>query len=285
MATSSLAQAVDVFTQTVLDMSDEDMDLHWAWQAYDTEGVRFAFFRTYEELHSLAAQLSTLCPPINPARHILAHYHSAYRDLQVVLFGLDAPTSETAPAEGQWSIRETYAHLLAAEISFFVVNAFALERRRSGETGPIEVPDEAWGRLIGLPEEAYREMLSAPLKKMQASHSRWHIRVLDDLGSATADDLDMPVVYWEDTPMPLGFRLQRFDSHLRQHTVQIEKARCALLGPPGEALRLLRHIHAALAEAESWQRAAHPTGDALARLTAASITERAAEVAEVLKGR
>jgi len=283
MQSNPLSQAVDGFTHTALTMTDSDLELKWAWQSYDAEGLRFAFFRTYEELRALAAQLSTLCPPINPARHILAHYHAAFRDLQAVLLGIDAETADTAPAEGEWSIRETYAHLLAAEISFFVVSFSALERRRGGETEPIEVPDEAWGRIIGIPEEEYRALLGAPLKKMQAAHARWHARVLDDLSGATADDLELPVRYWEDNPMPFSFRLGRFDSHLRQHTVQIEKVRCTLQGPPGEVLRLLRHIYTALAEAESWQRAAHPTGDALARQTAASIQERTAEMAVVLQ--
>ena len=62
---------------------------------------------------------------------------------------------------------------------------------------------------------------------------------------------DRDKIFWESTPMPLEFRLHRFDAHLRQHTIQIEKTLKAIGLPFTEAKRLLRLIYAALADVEN----------------------------------
>lgn len=49
MANSPLAGAVEKFSAITHAYTDQDLERKWTWGAYD-EGVRFAFFRTYEEL-------------------------------------------------------------------------------------------------------------------------------------------------------------------------------------------------------------------------------------------
>ena len=92
MKETTLIQAVEKFTAITHKLSDDDLELPWTWRAYN-EGVRFAFFRAYEELRSLAAVLiterTTLGKPITTAQRALAQYHAAYRDLQAVLIGVD----------------------------------------------------------------------------------------------------------------------------------------------------------------------------------------------------
>jgi hypothetical protein len=83
--------------------------------------------------------------------------------------------------------------------------------------------------------------------------------------------------------MSLQFRLHRFDSHLRQHSVQAEKALAALDGPPSEARRLLRLVYAALAEAEGYTIGAPETGQDLRDGLAREIAGRSAEIAGYLK--
>ena len=51
--------------------------------------------------------------------------------------------------------------------------------------------------------------------------------------------------------MPLEFLLNRFSSHLCQHTIQIEKTLVSLRRGPNEARRLLRLIYRALAAVEN----------------------------------
>jgi hypothetical protein len=68
--------------------------------------------------------------------------------------------------------------------------------------------------------------------------------------------------------MPVQFRLLRFDSHLRQHTIQVEKTLEATGRGPNEARRLIRILYAALAELEAALLGFQPEGaqiQALAR--------------------
>ncbi len=50
--------------------------------------------------------------------------------------------------------------------------------------------------------------------------------------------------------MSLRFRMHRFDSHLRQHTIQVEKSLQRIGHIPNESQRLLRLIFFALAQVE-----------------------------------
>ena len=52
-----LAAAVLDFADLTCDLPDAGLEKPWAWRDYD-EGVRFAFFRTYEDLRTLAVQLA-----------------------------------------------------------------------------------------------------------------------------------------------------------------------------------------------------------------------------------
>jgi len=45
--------------------------------------------------------------------------------------------------------------------------------------------------------------------------------------------------------------MHRFEEHMRQHTIQVDKTRIALGHPPTEAERLVRNLHNALAGLES----------------------------------
>ena len=89
-------------------------------------------------------------------------------------------------------------------------------------------------------------------------------------------------MYWEGYDMSLRFRLHRFDSHLRQHTVQIEKTLEGIGRPPTEAKRLLRLIYAALAEAEGATIGAWDAEAALWQEAAETVAARAKEIAGIL---
>src|SRR4030067_233222 len=91
---------------------------------------------------------------------------------------------------------------------------------------------------------------SARFAALRAYHEAVHARVLRDLVSITEEEKRLPSMYWESELFPVQFLLHRFDSHLRQHTIQVEKTLEAVIGRPSEARRLLRLIYAAVAEIE-----------------------------------
>jgi hypothetical protein len=78
--------------------------------------------------------------------------------------------------------------------------------------------------------------------------------------------------------MTVRFRLHRFDSHLRQHTVHAEKNLAELGIAPTEAKRLSRLLFGALAEVEGVLIGAVEVGEARCRALAEVISARLREI-------
>jgi hypothetical protein len=250
MYPSILCQSIEEFARRALQLTDADLDRPWAWGDYNEEGVRFAFFRTFEELGDLALRTAGLVPQPSRAQRALARYHAAYRDLQAALLGVDAALSERAPAEKEWPVRQALAHMANADFGFFALVHFALDRHRAGTWNEDKIPDEFFDSLLGMEYPAFEALLKGPMPGIQAYHAALHQRILDDLVGITEAELGLPSIYWESYPMPLSFRLGRFESHLRQHTIQVDKTLVALGVGPTEVRRLLRLLYAALADCE-----------------------------------
>jgi uncharacterized damage-inducible protein DinB len=285
MSTTDLARAVERFAALTQGLSDSALEREWAWGPYE-EGVRFAFFRTYEELRELAARTAAerlaQGRPASEAQRILAQYHAAHRDLQAALLGLGADDADRAPAEGEWPVRKVLAHVVGADLGFFGVTKYALDRLRSGDGRPAEIPDEAWEAILGQDEATVDAALEGPWAELLAYHEAFHHQVLRELADLREEELAAPSTYWEGYPLSLRFRLHRFDSHLRQHTVQVDKTLAVLGLLPGEAKRLLRLVYAAWAEAEAVSIGAWDVGAGLRRETAVTMNVRTEEIAAIL---
>lgn len=252
MKPTDIDQAVQNFAGMTHNLGDSDLNREWSWKGYE-EGLRFVFFRVYEDLRQLGARLGRLRSktnqPLTTAQYILAQYYAAYRDLQAVLIGVSDADAARPPAEDEWPVRKALLHIIAAERTFFAINLDALQQRRGGEARPQEMSDEAW-EAFWHGDEFDGLKKSAPMSELMAYYERLHWWVLAELAGISDEELGTPVVFWESTPMSLEFRLHRFDSHMRQHTIQIEKTLQALQMSLPESKRLLRLIYAALAEAE-----------------------------------
>jgi hypothetical protein len=282
-STNSLASAVVDFASLTCDLTDADLEKPWVWRDYD-EGVRFAFFRTYEDLRTLAVRLaagrSASGEEITQAQRILGQVHAAYRDLQAVLLGWTAQQLEQSPGGEEWPARTALQHIISAERSFYFTIHFALLDSRLGNTQPTELTEAIWDEFwAGDSYSGLRENGTA--LELQTYYALLHQRVLDGFVSITASELEAPAVFWEAQPYPLRFRLHRFDSHLRQHTIQIEKTLLAVGLPHNEARRLLRLIFNALAEVEGVMLGSQQGAQAC-QLLADEIRKRSAEIAKTL---
>jgi hypothetical protein len=235
-------------------MSLSDLERPWKWASYDSEGVRFAFFRVQEELRALAVRIAAarlaVGQPPSQAQRILAQYHTAYRELRASLLGLDNAVLDQPPAKEEWPVRRTLAHILGADMGFYVVVRYALDRHRSADDRPPRFGDEIYGRLLGVDEDSYHAIMERPVDGLLDYHAALHQRVLDELSGITDSELELDSYYWEEEPHALRFRLHRFESHLRQHSIQIGKILAALGRLPGEPLHLMHLVYAALAEVE-----------------------------------
>jgi hypothetical protein len=282
MFNAKLNQAVHDFASLLLPLTERDLERSWAWKDHHEEGIRFSFFVSLQELRQLAVTLAALRPKRTPVQHILSQYHAAYADLQAALLGLPAEESDRAPADGEWSVRRTYAHILGAEINFSLAIRYALERHRAGTWSPEPFADQDADRLAGISDEEYLALTRGPLERMQAYHRQFHPALIEEFCGIGEEELDLPSTFWEETRFPIRHRLHRYEAHFVQHTVQIDKTRIAIGQAPSEVQRLLRKVFAALAEAEGLMIGAEKMDEAAILATASSISHRTAEIRSLL---
>lgn len=280
----TLIQAVEKFAAVTQALSDEDLDREWSWRAYH-EGVRFAFFRVYEELRALAATMiterTTRGKPITTAQHALAQYHAAYRDLQAVLTGVPDSLIDISPAKGEWPPRIILGHVISAEREFFARIWYAVDRFREGEDQPAAMTEAQVAEFVGGYKEFETTMNRLSLPGIMAYYDSLHKRVLRELNNIRGLELEAISLWWEELPITVEFRLHRLDSHLRQHTIQLEKTLLAISEPPSEARRLLRLVYSALADVDATIIGAWDLGRERLSETAGSIVHRADEIARI----
>jgi len=282
MTNTELTKAVDYFANLTHKITDLQLERRWAWQSYDSEGIRFAFFRTYEELRELAAKLRSerinRAMPFSAAQLILSQYDAAYWDLQAALLGIENGQIDQAPAEGEWPVRKVLAHIVTAELGFYVIVRYTLDRQRSGDGRPTEITTEGWAATSGMDEASFRSLMAGPFEGLRDYHNTLHQRILREFADISDAELDFPSEYWEKELMSVRFRLHRFDSHLRQHTIQVDKTRVALEQFPNEVQRLIRLIYTAFADANGAIIGAWKTGENSRLELAKTIRGRAEEI-------
>lgn len=254
MSDDALARSVERLANLLINFPDTSLDRPWSWKDYDSEGIRFAFFRTYEELVELAVKLRqerlARGHPQSQAQEILSYYHAAFNDLQASVSGLSADLVDRAPGENDWPVRRVLSHIVGGDLGFFVAVKYALDGHRLEDGRPEEIPDETWDAITGMDEAAYKVLMRGPFENLQVYHRGLHQRVLREFETIQDVELEGSCKFWEKEPMSLRFRLHRFDSHMRQHTIQIDKTIDRLNGPQPETKRLLRLIYSALAGVE-----------------------------------
>ena len=269
--TKTVTQAVEELVRATVYLSDEDMGREWKWGEYDDEGLRFALLMTHHELRDLGVRLAARrrSAPTQTER-ILAQYHQTYRDVTGVLAGVRTEDLDRAPAVGEWPLRETLDHMLGAEYGFLGVNRGALDRHRAGKAAePTEAEFKEYRKPYAQPKDA----VAGPIELIRNAFFEIHRRVLRELADVTDTELEKPAWFW-DGSMPIRFRLHRFEEHLRQHTIQLDKT-LAVIRPPTEAHRLVRNIYNALADVESTTEPAEDLRSAAANV----ISDRAAALA------
>jgi hypothetical protein len=280
-----LSEAVTRFCKLGLDLPDSDLEQEWSWGSYESEGVRFAYFRTYEQLRELAVKIrAARDEPISEAQLILAQYHAAYLDLQAAVLGIGSDLVEMPPGEGEWPLRRVYAHILGADLGFYVVVKYSLDRYRQGIDPFEEIQDETWLAIAGIGESDLDSLMAGPLAGLQSYHRDLQARIIDDFTDVSDSELELPAKYWEKEHLNLRFRLHRFDSHMRQHIIQVDKTLVGLGSPPNEIRRLIRLIFAALAEVDNAALGAAGIDRTMKEELAIQIDTRTDEIEAILKG-
>jgi hypothetical protein len=225
-----------------------------AWEAYVEEGVRFGIRRSAEEVADAAVELAARRAAAGAAprraERVLGRYLVAWRELWSVADRAD-DVVDVAPQEGEWPLRTILDHLIEAELGFLVTIRNGLDQRRAGVAEPRRVgSDEAWLLLAEVEEEPWHAALAGSLDEIRDFHRATRDRIVARLAGLTDEELAWTSPFW-DGQHPNRFRLGRFESHLRQHTIQVEKAVQATKGPPREVERLLRLVARATGDVEA----------------------------------
>ena len=281
-----LPDAVKKFTLFVHSIPDRDLEAPWSWGDYD-EGIRFAFFRTYEQLREMAARLASQrardTGGPSEAQQILAQFNAAYWDLQGALVGVNNDLAQVVPAPGEWTVLEAIGHIIDADLGFLAVTKHGLAQVRAGKEQPEEM-SEAEFREFKSRQPLQPVIEQQSLIALLEYYQRQKQRIIDTFSDVTDQELDARIWFWENEPMSLRFRLHRFDSHLRQHTIQVQKTLVSLHSEKSEVHRLLGLIYAALAELEGNLIGAGNFGAADLAGLAKIIEQRADEIVNILAG-
>jgi len=272
----TVTQAVERLVRASVHLRDADLDRKYAWEEYDDDGLRFALLAAHLQLRETTATMAAARlgagKPFTEAQRILAQVHEAYRDLTGALAGTSEAELDAKPPDEQWPIREVLAHVLGTEQAFLASIELALEAARAGRRS--EPDEDAW-RSKRRPAEDPSGSRADALNALFRSHTT----ILRALEGVADTELATPSWFWEDKGYPIRFRMHRFEEHLRQHTIQVDKTLVALGHPPTEAERLVRNLYNALAGTESVSGAG--VGDELLTSCAAAIDAIAADVERI----
>jgi len=235
--------ALNAAASDYLAISDTALTKAWLFRGIDPEdGVRYAIYRAGETIEVADAELEAAlagAPARAPGAIRSAPATIARWALQGRLAALDDSVLDRIPREGEWSLRRTLAHTIGGQRGYGVFTRWWLTQPL-GEARPARISPEADAELDrGLPPEAAEaEGTVAEIRaRLDGVLDEWALRVADLDDSALAAS-----AMWSGVPIDIDFRIGRWASHIREHTVQIDKTLDWLGYKPSEPARIVRDM-------------------------------------------
>ncbi len=245
----------------LLAVGDAALEGPWVWPEHGELDRRYGFFRIMEDLDATSAGIDARAAPRPLDQTIIAPTTVARWELVGLLAPLTEADLDADPGGGEWTVRQTVAHIIASQHGYAVYNDWWRKQgiRTSDERLPF-APD-------GLDDPAWDEAIAAD-GSLDQVRSRIHLALenaatlMSDLSS---DELGLGA-RWSGVPVTVGFRQGRWASHITEHTVQVDKTLVWLGRQPTEVERLVRLVAAAWGrlEARVWPRPSDPDSLAMA---------------------
>ena len=277
MSLATLVEAVEKFAAASHPLTEHYLNQpSYQWEDY--EMVRYGFLHTTLELRQLAASLlqqrirSGQYPSY--AQHALMRHQQAYREMLALLIGISDEEASRPPAPHEWPLQTIVLHMLRTERYFYATIRKALEAQINQEPAMAIRDEEVWQLAE---ETGERETEATPLSELRPRFAQLHHRVTTTLAKLSDGQTSLPSPMWESTAYPIRFRLHRFETHLQEHTNQLEKTLIAL-GLLTEMRLLWRQIYHALGEVEGVLLGTKGMGYAETLHTAEIITRRISEI-------
>jgi hypothetical protein len=267
----------------VLATPESSLDRAWGWIGGSEVEIRYGAYRAAEalELAEIDARVDLAAEDAaeTQAARIVAAATAARWDLHGLLLPLADSELDADPGGGEWTIRLTLGHVINGQRAYGWSTAWwaANPHELTAPDLPARVPEEVFASL---PDEETTEA-EGTVDELRARLDAITDLTIERLAGLPDERLALGA-RWSGFPVTIGFRLGRWSSHIREHTIQVEKT-CALLGRnPTEPERLARHLLAAYGRAEATVIGRRP-GDAT---TAAGkrVALGAAEALEAIQG-
>ena len=156
-------------------------------------------------------------------------------ELHGALAGLSAADWDADPGGGEWTVRQTLGHIISSQRSYGWFNAWFLSK------------GFAEGEAIRPPQAPFRR--SRPRRTRRPARAAEVRARFDDVvdaniaANAALDGAALRVdARWMGMHIPIDFRLGRYGSHIREHTIQVDKTLAMIGRQPTEVERVVRLI-------------------------------------------
>lgn len=254
---------------------DASLTKPWAWKGGSEDELRYGFYRIGEAIERAGidaeANLRSAGTHRGRTADLIAPATAARWDLQGLLIGLDDAAWDADPGGEEWTIRQTLGHVISGQRHYGVATAWWQDQgyRADDPNLPGTTPEAVYEGLPG--EEVDGEGSPAELRdRLDAVVDRSAER----LAGVPEDRLALGT-RWSGFAVDIGFRIGRWSSHIREHTVQVEKTLVMLDQSPTEVDRLVRLALAGWGRAEAVVFGADNPESAVAILAKAAAGARA----------
>ena len=259
----------------LLAVADDALEAPWTWPDHGELDRRSGFFRIIEDLDAVTAAFVAggVGRPADQA--IVAPATIARWELIGLLAPLTEADLDADPGGGEWTVRQTVAHIIASQHSYGVYTAWWRDQAiaTSDERLPF-APD-------GIDDPAWDEAIAANGSTDQI-RGRLHLALEEAAGrlaDLSSEELALGA-RWSGLPVTIAIRQGRWASHITEHTVQVDKTLVWLGRQPSEVERLVRLVAAAWGrvEANVWPRPVEPNAIGVALDAAQNVAATAASV-------
>jgi hypothetical protein len=265
-------------------LTDADLPTPWLWKGGSEDEIRYGFYRVYEDFEraGIDAEAAVRAAGVERGRaaDLIAPAKSALWDLQGILLQLPEAAWDANPGGEEWTVRQTLGHVIGGQRGYGAATAWwqALALP-PGDDLPTERPP-VYDELPGDEEEA-----AGTPAQVCARLDEVLDQSTERLAGLPADRLALGT-RWAGFAVDVGFRLGRWSSHFREHTIQVEKTMVMIGHTPTEVDRLIRLILGAWGRAEAVIYGSADGGAGLQALAdaAAAAHTTAAEVAGIARG-
>lgn len=226
-----------------LSIPDSALTKQWLWNGHDHgDGVRYGIYRAAETIEAADAELEAAlagAPARPPAAIRIAAATIPRWALQGRLAALDGAVLDRVARDGEWPVRQTLAHIIEGQRSYGWFTRWWL-RQPLGDARPARVTDDAEAAsMADLPgEDAEGSGTVTEIRaRLDAVLDEWALRYADLDETAL-----LAPATWAGVPVDIDFRIGRWASHIREHTVQVDKTLDWLGSSPTEPARIVRDL-------------------------------------------